>query len=53
MKKVPKKKRKVTELYFNEYDSTAEIYTYKKLTKIMQSLSKMWRMNISSPSTIP
>ena len=28
MKKIPKKKRKVTELYFNEYDGTAEIYTY-------------------------
>lgn len=27
MKKIPKKKRKVTELYFNEYDSTTEIYT--------------------------
>ena len=37
MKKIPKKKRKVTELYFNEYDSTAKIYTYntklKKLSK--------------------
>ena len=36
MKKIPKKKRKVTEVYFNEYDGTAEIYTYntklKKLT---------------------
>ena len=28
MKKIPKKKLKVTELYFNEYDGTAEIYTY-------------------------
>lgn len=28
MKRIPKKKRKVTELYFNEYDGTAEIYTY-------------------------
>lgn len=28
MKKIPKKKRKVTEPYFNEYDGTAEIYTY-------------------------
>ena len=34
MKKIPKKKRKVTELYFNEYDGTAEIYTYNiKLKK--------------------
>ena len=36
MKKIPKKKRKVTILHFNKYDSTAEIYTYntklKKLT---------------------
>ena len=24
MKKIPKKKRKATELYFNEYDGTAE-----------------------------
>lgn len=28
MKKIPKKKRKVTELYFNEYDSIAEVYIY-------------------------
>ena len=28
MKKRPQKKQKVTELYFNEYDGTAEIYTY-------------------------
>ena len=27
MKKVPKKKWKVTEQYFNEYDGIAEIYT--------------------------
>lgn len=33
MKKIPKKKRKVTELYFNEYDSTAEIYTYNAKLK--------------------
>lgn len=36
MKKIPKKKRKVTELYFNEYDSTAEIYTYN--TKLKKRL---------------
>lgn len=34
--KIPKKKRKVTELYFNEYDSTAEIYTYN--TKLKKRL---------------
>ena len=34
MKRIPKKKRRVTELYFNEYDGTAEIYTYNiKLKK--------------------
>ena len=37
MKKIPKKKRKVTELYFNEYDSTAEIYTYT--TKLKKRLT--------------
>ena len=37
MKKIPKKKRKVTELYFNEYDSTAEIYTYN--TKLKKHLT--------------
>ena len=36
MKKIPKKKRKVTELYFNEYDGTAEIYTYN--TKLKKRL---------------
>ena len=36
MKKIPKKKRKVTELYFNEYDGTAEIYTYN--TKLKKCL---------------
>ena len=36
MKKIPKKKRKVTELYFNEYDCTAEIYTYN--TKLKKRL---------------
>ena len=36
MKKIPKKKRKVTELYFNEYDDTAEIYTYN--TKLKKRL---------------
>lgn len=30
MEKIPKKKRKVTELYFNEYDGTNEVYTYSK-----------------------
>lgn len=34
MKKIPKQKRKGTELYFNGYGSTAEIYTYNiKLKK--------------------
>ncbi len=37
MKKTPKKKRKVTELYFNEYDGTAEIYTYN--TKLKKRLT--------------
>ncbi|MBO5322785.1 MAG: hypothetical protein J6A88_01625 [Oscillospiraceae bacterium] len=37
MKKIPKKKRKVTELYFNEYDGTAEIYTYN--TKFKKRLT--------------
>ena len=36
MKKIPQKKRKVTELYFNEYDGTAEIYTYN--TKLKKRL---------------
>lgn len=37
MKKIHKKKRKVTELYFNEYDGTAEIYTYN--TKLKKRLT--------------
>ena len=37
MKKIPKKKRKVTELYFNEYDGTAEIYTSN--TKLKKRLT--------------
>lgn len=37
MKKVPKKKRKVTELFFNEYDGTAEIYTHN--TKLKKCLT--------------
>ena len=37
MKKIPKKKRKVTELYFNEYDGTAEIHTYN--TKLKKRLT--------------
>ena len=37
MKKIPKKKRKITELYFNEYDGTAEIYTYN--TKLKKRLT--------------
>ena len=37
MKKIPKKKRKVTELYFNEYDGTAEIFTYN--TKLKKRLT--------------
>ena len=37
MKRIPKKKRKVTELYFNEYDGTAEIYAYN--TKLKKRLT--------------
>lgn len=37
MKKIPKKKRKVTELYFNEYDGAAVIYTYN--TKLKKRLT--------------
>ena len=37
MKKILKKKRKVTELYFNEYDGTSEIYTYN--TKLKKRLT--------------
>ena len=37
MKRIPKKKRKITELYFNEYDGTAEIYTYN--TKLKKRLT--------------
>ena len=37
MRKIPKKKQKVTELYFNEYDGTAEIYTYN--TKLKKHLT--------------
>ena len=37
MKKIPKKKGKVTELYFNEYDGIAEIYTYN--TKLKKRLN--------------
>ena len=37
MEKIPKKKRKVTELYFNEYDGIAEIYTYN--TKLKKRLT--------------
>ena len=33
MKKIPKKKQKVTELYFNEYDDTADIYAYNTTLK--------------------
>lgn len=36
--KIPKKRRKVTELYFNEYDDTAEVYTYN--TKLKKRLSE-------------
>lgn len=36
-KKIPKKKRKITELYFSEYDDTAEIYTYN--TKLKNRLA--------------
>ena len=36
--KIPKKRRKVTELYFNEYDDTTEIYTYN--TKLKKCLSE-------------
>ena len=37
MKKIPKKKQKVTEFYFNEYNGTAEIYTYN--TKLKKRLT--------------
>ena len=37
MKKIPEQKRKVTELYFNEYDGIAEIYTYN--TKLKKRLT--------------
>ncbi len=33
MKKIPKKKTKVTEVYFNEYDDLAEILTYNTSLK--------------------
>ena len=33
MKKIPKKKRKVTELYFNEYVGIAETHTYNTKRK--------------------
>ncbi len=33
MKKMPKKKTKVTEVYFNEYDDLAEIITYNTSLK--------------------
>ena len=36
--KIPKKRRKATELYFNEYDNTAEVYTYN--TKLKKCLSE-------------
>ena len=36
--KIPKKRRKVTELYFNEHDDTTEIYTYN--TKLKKRLSE-------------
>lgn len=36
--KIPKKRRNVTELYFNEYDDTAEIYTHN--TKLKKRLSE-------------
>ena len=36
--KIQKKRRKVTELYFNEYDGTAEIYTHN--TKLKKRLSE-------------
>lgn len=50
MKKIPKKKRKVTELYFNEYDGTAEIYTYntkrkKRLTAYAAAYSDLCHLN--------
>lgn len=37
MKKIPRKKRKVTELYFNECDRITEIYTYN--TKLKKRLT--------------
>ena len=45
MKKIPKKKRKVTELYFNEYDGTAEIYAYNtKLKRRLTAYPSLCRM---------
>lgn len=45
MKKIPK----VTELYFNEYDGTAEIYTYN--TKLKKRLTAPYTIErIALPS---
>jgi len=49
MKKIPKKKRKVTELYFNEYDGTAEIYTCN--TKLKKASDRL-RRHLSRPLSI-
>ena len=49
MKKIPKKKRKVTELYFNEYDGTAEI-SFCTFSAISLSINSclILRMNLTS-----
>ncbi len=48
MKKQPKKKTKVTEVYFNEYDDLAEILTYntglkKRLAAYSQAYPELCR----------
>ncbi len=43
MKKLPKKKTKVTEIYFNEYDDLAEILTYNAgLKKRLAAYSQVY-----------
>lgn len=49
MKKNPKKKRKAAELYFSEYEGTAEIYIYntrlkKRLTTYVATYPKICKM---------
>ncbi len=42
MKTIPKKKHKVTELYFNGHEGPAEIYTYN--TKLKKSPDFFFRL---------